>query len=119
MEEHTFSEVQATNRRISPLQPIAFRFIYLLALLASIATWFLAYKSPLWLDETVSYWGISGGFAQIWRRSVEALYFPAYFYVLWATREIFGSREVVLRIPSVLRSEERRVGKECRSRWSP
>ena len=102
MEEHTFSEVQATNRRISPLQPIAFRFIYLLALLASIATWFLAYKSPLWLDETVSYWGISGGFAQIWRRSVEALYFPAYFYVLWATREIFGSREVVLRIPSVL-----------------
>ena len=26
---------------------------------------------------------------------------------------------VVLNEPSVVRSEERRVGKECRSRWSP
>ncbi len=102
MEGHTFSKVQATNQRISPLKPAAFRFIYLLAVLASMGTWFLAYKSPLWLDETVSYWGISAGFAQIWKRSVEALYFPTYFYVLWATREMFGSREIVLRIPSVL-----------------
>jgi hypothetical protein len=102
MEEHTFSEVLATNHRISPLKPVAFRFIYLLAALVSIATWFLTYKSPLWLDETVSYWEISGGFAQIWRRSIEGLSFPAYSYLLWAIREMFGSREVVLRIPSVL-----------------
>ena len=102
MEGHTFSKVQATNNRISALKPTAFRYIYLLAMLASMVTWFLAYKSPLWLDETVSYWGISGGFAQIWKRSVEALYFPTYFYVLWATRELFGSREIVLRAPSVL-----------------
>src|SRR2546430_8432264 len=32
-----------------------------------------------------------------------------------------GEREAVWRLPSnhVVRSEERRVGKECRSRWSP
>ena len=31
-----------------------------------------------------------------------------------------ASREKVVEIPlSELRSEERRVGKECRSRWSP
>src|SRR3712207_9267501 len=48
-------------------------------------------------------------------------------------RETFGVQHVVARIydskraevyermgiPSVARSEERRVGKECRSRWSP
>src|ERR1051326_3851490 len=28
-------------------------------------------------------------------------------------------RTAQLRIPGLLRSEERRVGKECRSRWSP
>src|SRR5256884_9931034 len=30
-----------------------------------------------------------------------------------------GKRFVVLKDSAVLRSEERRVGKECRSRWSP
>ena len=50
-------------------------------------------------------------------------------------RKSFGSRESVLEVPYLLqmqkdaytsflqagvaRSEERRVGKECRSRWSP
>src|SRR3989475_11655260 len=31
----------------------------------------------------------------------------------------FGSEEGAERVPVGLRSEERRVGKECRSRWSP
>ena len=31
---------------------------------------------------------------------------------------VFG-RETLETFPRVLRSEERRVGKECRSRWSP
>src|SRR2546425_13005546 len=34
-------------------------------------------------------------------------------------RETQGILEMVLREIQVLRSEERRVGKECRSRWSP
>ena len=29
------------------------------------------------------------------------------------------SLSTILSVESVLRSEERRVGKECRSRWSP
>ena len=28
-------------------------------------------------------------------------------------------RRMMSRLPSIVRSEERRVGKECRSRWSP
>ena len=31
----------------------------------------------------------------------------------------FAGRAKTLTIPAVDRSEERRVGKECRSRWSP
>ena len=35
-------------------------------------------------------------------------------------RRVFASREAGLAtVPVYLRSEERRVGKECRSRWSP
>ena len=76
--------------------------IYVLGLLVSLSVWFLAIRAPLWLDETGSYWNISGGFRQIWARSVELNSFPAYFYVLWLTNAIFGGREVVLRIPSLL-----------------
>jgi 4-amino-4-deoxy-L-arabinose transferase-like glycosyltransferase len=79
-----------------------FRPLYLLSLLASLSVWFFAYRSPLWLDETVSYWEISGGFAQIWSRTVAGLSFPAYFYILFFFRELFGNRETVLRVPSVL-----------------
>ena len=32
---------------------------------------------------------------------------------------VWGARALGLPVKSLLRSEERRVGKECRSRWSP
>ena len=38
---------------------------YGLALLASVALWFLAFRSALWLDETGSYWLIKEGFWKI------------------------------------------------------
>jgi Dolichyl-phosphate-mannose-protein mannosyltransferase len=71
-----------------------------LALCASIAAWFSSIRSALWLDETVSYWQISGGFWQIWER--QGLSPAAYAYILWATKSLFGSNEIVLRMPSVL-----------------
>jgi hypothetical protein len=76
--------------------------IYALALLGAVSIWFLAIRAPLWLDETGSYWNIAGGFRQIWARSIELNSFPAYYYVLWITDAIFGGKEIVLRIPSVL-----------------
>ena len=39
--------------------------------------------------------------------------------VRWHTREPFDSELELTRQGIVERSEERRVGKECRSRWSP
>ena len=35
------------------------------------------------------------------------------------TNNLDGFNELHQKIASVMRSEERRVGKECRSRWSP
>ena len=38
----------------------------------------------------------------------------------WAKKDRFDSSNTTLsRIKNHVRSEERRVGKECRSRWSP
>src|SRR5260370_39738831 len=82
-------------------KPLSF-FVYALAVLVALAIWFLAVRAPLWLDETASYWSISGGFRQIWARSVEINSFPAYYYILWLTNVVFGSKEAVLRIPSIL-----------------
>jgi hypothetical protein len=78
----------------------AANFVFALALCGSVAMWFLTIRSAFWLDETVSYWEISGGFREIWAR--QSVSFPAYFYILWATKSLFGSSEVVLRMPSVL-----------------
>jgi hypothetical protein len=77
-------------------------FVYALATLVALSVWFLAVRAPLWLDETGSYWNIAGGFRQIWSRSVQLNSFPAYFYILWLTNAVFGGKEIVLRIPSIL-----------------
>ena len=37
----------------------------------------------------------------------------------WAVGFFFGNTELSMELWNVIRSEERRVGKECRSRWSP
>ena len=74
--------------------------IYSLALAASISVWFLAIRAPLWLDETSSFWQISGGFSRIMSRTGELP--PAYPYVLWLLSKVTGTSEVGLRMPSVV-----------------
>jgi hypothetical protein len=74
--------------------------IYGLALAASISVWFLAFRYPLGLDETGSYWQISAGFSKIWSRQIAS--FPAYSYILWLSTKIIGTSEIALRIPSIL-----------------
>jgi len=95
MHTRALSWLRSNEERIAPS-------VYALALLGAVSVWLLAVRAPLWLDETGSYWNIAGGFHQIWSRSIELNSFPAYFYVLWATNAIFGTHEVVLRIPSLL-----------------
>ena len=75
---------------------------YGLLLLTGISVWLLAVHAPLWTDETLSYWQIAGGFKEIWSRSIQGNMFAAYAYILWLTKTIFGSKEIILRIPSIL-----------------
>lgn len=75
--------------------------VYALALLVSVSLWFIAIRAPLWLDETVSIFLITGGFAgilgrQVWPDS------PAYSCILWLWTQAFGRGEVTLRLLSVL-----------------
>jgi 4-amino-4-deoxy-L-arabinose transferase-like glycosyltransferase len=75
---------------------------YGFALLVCISLWLLAVRAPLWTDETLSYWQIAGGFKEIWARSIQGNSFAAYAYILWFTKTVFGDKEIVLRIPSIL-----------------
>ena len=75
--------------------------VYALALAVSISIWFIALRSPLWLDETHSYFEIKAGFSQIWARLGWHIP-PLYAYLLWLWTKLAGTSEVALRIPSVL-----------------
>jgi hypothetical protein len=93
------SEAEATSR---PQYEMWLAMAYGVAILVCLSVWFLAVRAPLWTDETLSYWQIAGGFKQIWARSVQGNSFAAYAYILWLTKALFGNRELVLRIPSIL-----------------
>jgi hypothetical protein len=74
---------------------------YVLALAVCVSTWFASIRAPLWLDETVSFFLIKGGFAGIMSRQVwpDA---PAYSYLLWLWTKAIGTAEITLRISSLL-----------------
>ena len=78
------------------------KLIYPAALLASLSIWFLALRAPLWLDETLAYWQVSGGFAKVWTRSLLMPSSVGYLYILWFAKSILGSSEMALKIPSLL-----------------
>ncbi len=78
------------------------RLLYPAALLASLSIWLLALRAPLWLDETASYWQVSGGFGKVWSRSALLPSSMGYLYTLWAAKSILGSAEIALKIPSTL-----------------
>ncbi|HEU5234254.1 MAG TPA: glycosyltransferase family 39 protein [Terriglobales bacterium] len=94
------SSVAALDRsRVEQVTQTVARIALTFALAFSVTDWFSGIRSPLWLDETNSYWSISQGFGKIWAH--QGLAFPIYTYVLWFTKTLFGSSEVVLRLPSV------------------
>lgn len=76
--------------------------VYPVALVAAVSIWFLAIRAPLWLDETLAYWQVSGGFARVWSRSALMPSSIGYLYSLWLAKSILGSSEIALKIPSTL-----------------
>jgi hypothetical protein len=67
----------------------------------AISTWFIAIRAPLWLDETVSFFVIKGGFSEILPRQGWPGV-PAYPYLLWFWAKAVGTGEIALRVSSVL-----------------
>ena len=92
------SDLEKTRPRLARLNDL----IYPAALLASISIWLLAIRAPLWLDETLAYWQVSGGFWKIWSRSQLMPSSIGYLYTLWLFKSIFGVHEIALKIPSTL-----------------
>lgn len=90
-----------TTEGEKPVSIIA-KLIYPLTLLAAVSIWFLAIRAPLWLDETLAYWQVSGGFAKVWSRSALMPSSIGYLYTLWFVKSTFGSSEIALKIPSTL-----------------
>jgi len=78
------------------------QLVYPISLLASLSIWFLAVRAPLWVDETLAYWQVSGGFGRIWFRSAQMPSSIGYLYTLWFAKSILGSQEIALKIPSML-----------------
>jgi len=76
------------------------KLLYPAALVAALSIWTLALRAPLWLDETLAYWQVSGGFGKIWSRSALMPSSIGYLYTLWAAKSILGSSEIALKIPS-------------------
>lgn len=77
------------------------KLVYPFALAAALAIWLLALRAPLWLDETLAYWQVSGGFAKVWSRSALMPSSIGYLYSLCFARSILGSSEIALKIPSL------------------
>jgi hypothetical protein len=72
-----------------------------LAAALSISIWFIAIRSPFWLDENVSMFTIKGGFSQILSRQVLPGV-PAFPVVLWLWTKLIGPSELGLRLLSIL-----------------
>ena len=92
----------AIERDIEKPARVFSKLVYPVALLASLSIWLLALRAPLWLDETLAYWQVSGGFWKIWSRSQMMPSSIGYLYMLWAAKSILGSQEIALKIPSTL-----------------
>jgi hypothetical protein len=75
--------------------------IYSLALAVSISLWFIAIRAPLWLDETISYFLIKGGFREIMSRQGWPEV-PLYYQLVWLWTKVAGTSEIALRLSSIL-----------------
>jgi hypothetical protein len=98
----TTAPAPGENAAVSEAWVAAVRWVYPAALAAVVSIWFLALRAPLWLDETLSYWQVSGGFAKVWSRSGLMPSSIGYLYTLWVAKSILGTKEIALKIPSMI-----------------
>lgn len=64
--------------------------------------WIMPLPSSFWLNETGTYYIISGSWAQYLDRMAFTIQSPVYTALLWLVYHLAGTSELVLRLPSVL-----------------
>jgi 4-amino-4-deoxy-L-arabinose transferase-like glycosyltransferase len=75
--------------------------IYAITIAAAFGVWLFTFRSPLWLDETVSMYLIQGGWRGILSREVWPDS-PTYSCLLWLWTKAMGTAELTLRLSSLL-----------------
>jgi len=80
------------------LPPIALSLI----VLAALAIRLPELGRSLWIDELITDWATSAGPSQLAPRSWIANLSPAFFSIVWLSRELLGASESALRLPSLL-----------------
>ncbi len=68
---------------------------------AAVFLWILPIRSAFWADETVTYWIVRGGAADLIRRCTIWPHSILYAAILWAFERIGGHSEAWLRLPSL------------------
>jgi hypothetical protein len=98
----TVDTISAHSERVNTETPKSqkLKLVYWICLTACVISWVIPIRSPLWLDENVSYWQIHRGPSEFWSRAYASV--PTYSYILWFFSKLLGTGEVALRIPSVL-----------------
>ena len=74
----------------------------LLLACALIRCWLMPLTSGFWLDETGSFYIVSGNWHQFLERMSVSIQSPLYFGMLWLVYHCVGSSELILRMPSIL-----------------
>lgn len=79
------------------------RFMVILTAIPIFTLWLFHLGQSFWLDETGTYWIISGTVQEAWERSLHfQVQTPLYFMFMWAVERFAHGSEVLLRLPSVL-----------------
>ena len=99
-------ESQASEHQTDQSPRLADRDVPLVAIAVAAAvllTWALQLPSSLWIDELGTFWVIDGDLSstadRAWRFHGQT---PLYYTLLWSVTELFGSSEIVLRLPSLV-----------------
>jgi 4-amino-4-deoxy-L-arabinose transferase-like glycosyltransferase len=78
------------------------RFLWAVTGVTAVGLWVVPSFSSFWLDETLTVWVIRDGLATAVDRSFEYQQSPFYYVVAWAARQLLGTSEFALRVPSLL-----------------
>ena len=77
------------------------RFLWAVTVVTGIGLWLVPAFSSYWLDETVTVWVIREDLGTAIDRAFDYQQSPFYYVIAWLTRQVLGTSEFALRVPSL------------------